>query len=325
MTEKFDVSTGPHFHSQIYISGIMKDVLIALMPITLVSIYVFGRDSILSIVVCIAGALLGEVISRKVKGEKVKLEDGSAAVTGLFLALISPPAGWWVALLLYFFAGFLATAFFREYMGGLGKNRFNPALMSRIVLVLGRTALVYLAPFLVNMHKSFESLFVELKLLDTVTAATPLVMVFKGMELPGYRSFLFIYEGGSLAETSILAILLGFAYLLFKGHVKWKIPVTIISTVFVISFLTGQAPIFQILSGGLMFGSCFMATDWATRPVTEKGKIIFGFGIGLLVLFFRIIIAPHWILAGGVALSILIMNGFVPIIDKITSRKIYGE
>jgi len=156
---------------------------------------------------------------------------------------------------------------------------------------------------------------------DVLTQATPLAMLQQGMVMPSYFSMFLGFPGGALGETSAVAILLGGAYLLYKKHISWRIPTAILGTVLVLSVATGGHPVYHMLSGGLMLGAFFMATDWVTSPITARGKTVFGILIGILVVVFRIVMAP----TEGVAFSILFMNAFVPLIERFTRRPFFGE
>lgn len=322
--EQLLVGNAPHLRRDVSVSSAMKDVIIACIPITLTSIVIFRFGAIMVLFVAILGALLGEVVVRRLKGQDPNLYDGTAFVSGLLLALTLPPTAWWAAVPLYFFGGFLATALFRELLGGLGKNPLNPAICSRIFLLSGRTALVYMAPFLLRWFPFTEPMLNRLEVVDALSKATPLMELSLGWELPGYQSFLLVYEGGSLAETSVLALLIGAAYLFYKGHIPWSIPLPILSTVFILAWILGEDPLYHVILGGLLFGAFYMATDWVTSPINHSGKIIFGVGIGVLVIFFRIFFEPLWVGVGGVAFSILIMNIFVRLIDRFTRRPKFG-
>lgn len=318
--------TAPHWHEGVGFEEAMRDVLIALIPVIITSLYVFRGGALLVMIVCVAGAVAGEIVARRYKGEEPNLKDGTALVTGLLLAFTLPPVPWWAAVPLYTGGGFLATAIFREAMGGIGRNRFNPALLSRLFMLIGRTSLVYMYPFVVELFPGLDPWLVQLEVHDVMAKPTPLLTgaeeAFARFE---YGSLLTIYEGGSLAETSVLAILAGIIFLLIRKRIDWRIPASIIVTVFLLTALIGEDPVYYILSGGLIFGAGFMATDWVTSPVTGKGKFIFGVAIGVLVVFFRHFVSELWVGYGGVAFSILIMNAFVPYLDRKTSRKIYGE
>ncbi len=319
-------SPAPHFHSGVTISSAMGDILIALLPVTVVSLFMLGTGRVILMLACtITGALLGEVVARKYKGEEITLFDGTALISGLFLGLILPPTVWWAMVPLYTFGGFFATAIVRDAMGGLGRNRFNPALSARILLLFGRSSLVYLAPFILGISEVFEPYLHDLEVLDLVATATPLYAASEGLAIPEISEMIFAYQGGAPAETSVLAVLAGGIFLIVRGHIKPHIPVTMISTFFVLALIFSDQPFFHLLGGGLLFGAFFMATDWVTCPLTSKGQILFGIGIGILLAFFRFFVADLWVSPGGVAFSIVIMNGFVPYIDRLTARPKYGQ
>jgi Na+-translocating ferredoxin:NAD+ oxidoreductase subunit D len=322
--ESLVIGQAPHLQSKETVAGAMKNVIMSLTPVILVSLYIFGFGAILVMAVCVTGAVLGEVIARRAKGQEPTLHDGTAVVTGLLLALTLPPTAWWAVVPLYTVGGFLATAVFREYMGGLGWNRFNPALAARLFLLIGRASLVYMASFLMRVLPFTTPYLYQLEVVDALSKASPLMRLAHNMPMSPYISFLFAFKGGALAETSVLALLVGAAYLLYKKEINWFIPVSIISTVMVFTFLFGADPIYHVLTGGLILGAFFMATDWVTSPITEEGAIIFGMGIGLLVVFFRLFASQFWVPDGGVLFSILILNACVPYIDKMTRRRKFG-
>ncbi|MCK8816154.1 RnfABCDGE type electron transport complex subunit D [Natroniella sulfidigena] len=329
MKTKLLVEDGPHLHQGLSVSDAMWDVIIALVPVTLTSLVIFGFESVMIIVSCVLGALLGEAVVRKKKGEEARFSDGSAMVTGLILALTLPPTAWWMAIPSYFMGGFVATAVFRELMGGLGNNPLNPAVASRIFLLMARMSSVYVAQPLVEINEAFAPYLYDIGSLDAFSKATPLMVMGGKVEeaMPSTLNLFLLNEGGSLGETSVLAVIIGLFYLVYKGHIKLHIPVAAVSTVFVLAALFGQNPIHHVLSGGLIFGAAFMATDWVTSPVTDKGRIIFGIGIGALVALFRILffVQELWVGVGGVAFAILIMNLLVPTIDRMTARTAYGK
>jgi electron transport complex protein RnfD len=305
------LSTSPHLRSPDTVSGAMRDVLIALCPVTLVSIYFFKLHAIFLILVCLAAAALTELLFRKVMHKPSSLHDGSALVTGLLVALCFGPAtAWWTAAL----CTFIAIGIAKEYMGGLGWNLFNPALF-------GRVSVIMLVPIFSYLTSIFAPLRPYLGGIDMVTQATPLATLKQGVGMPGLLSLFAANPGGALAETSALALIIGGAYLLYKGHITWEIPAAMIIAVFVAALLFGQNPFYHVLAGGVLLGAFFMATDWVTSPITSKGKLIFGAIIGVLVIIFRVGLGP----TEGTAFSILIMNAFVPYIDRVTKRPKFGE
>ncbi|MFO7951833.1 MAG: RnfABCDGE type electron transport complex subunit D [Bacillota bacterium] len=309
--QKFITSSSPHIRSGETISNAMRDVFIALMPVTLVSIYFFQAYAVLTIAVCLITAVLTELLFRKIMQKKPTLNDWSALLTGLFVALLfSATAPWYKAAL----ATFIAVGIAKELAGGLGWNRFNPALF-------GRVALIILAPLYAYINQWFQPLSINLGSIDTVSQATPLAMLRAGLEMPSMTELFFAFPGGALSEVSPFALLLGAAYLFYKQHISWRIPVSILATVIVLTLITGENPVYHLITGGLILGSFFMATDWVTSPFTEKGKIIFGIAIGVLIVVFRV----GFLITEGAAYSILIMNAFVPLIEKMTARSHFGK
>ena len=308
------LSPSPHLRSPITVNLAMRDVFIALLPITLVSIFLYKWNAVFLILVCLATAAITELLFRKVLKKKATLADGSAMVTGLLVALcFGPGTAWWTAML----ATFIGIGLAKELMGGLGWNRFNPALFGRVAVIL-----------IVPIFQYFTAIFAPLKpylgCLDLETQATPLAMLKQGTLETGIGQLLTWHHGGALGETSALALLIGGAYLIYKKHISWHIPIAIIGTVFVYgaiaegSITLGLA---HVLTGGVLLGALFMATDWVTSPITPKGKIIFGIAIGILLMSFRVLLGP----TEGMAFSILIMNAFVPWLDRLTKRPKFGE
>jgi len=307
------VAPSPHLRSPDTVSGAMRDVIIALLPVTLVSIYWYKWHAIFLVLVCLAAAALTEILFRKVMKKPVTLNDGSAMVTGLLVALcFGPGTAWWTAAL----ATFIGIGVAKELMGGLGWNRFNPALFGRLSVIL-------IVPLFQYVTAAFTGMRPFIGTIDVATQATPLAMMKQGLYsgMPSLGQIFLAHPGGALGETSALALLLGGGYLLYKKHIDWHIPVSIIGTVAVMALLFGKNPLYHILVGGVLLGAIFMATDWVTSPVTPKGKIIFGICIGVLLMLFRLVLAP----TEGTAFSILFMNAFVPFIDRLTKRPKFGE
>ena len=304
-------ASSPHLHAGDQVSTAMRDVTIALLPVTLVACYFFKFNVPFLIMVCVLTAMFTEVLFRRAMGKKPQLHDGSAILTGVLVALsFSAATPWWLASA----ATFIAVGFAKEYLGGLGWNRFNPALFGRVSVLL-------FAPWLVYLNNEFFYWRVSFPGIDTVTQATPLTMLQMGLPLPNMGTFFIATQGGGIAESSALALILGGLYLLYKKHITWHIPVSMLATVFIGTALLGQHPVYHLLSGGLLLGAFYMATDWVTSPITKKGQIIFGVCIGIIVVVFRVLLAP----TEGVAFAILIMNAFVPLIDRLTRRKKFGE
>ena len=317
---RLTISTSPHLHSEESVPGAMKDVLIALLPITLFSIYMYRFYAVFLIAVCMVSAVLFELLFRKIMKKQATLYDCSALVTGLLLALcLRPGTSWWTAVL----AAFFAVGIAKELMGGLGWNRFNPALF-------GLVAVTLLAPLYVGINPSFALVRPFLGNLDVLTQATPLAMMKQGgLDQLCLLRMLIASPGGALGETSALALIIGGVYLLYKKHIRWHIPVSIIGTILVVSAIWGNPltnittgiPLYHLMAGGVLLGAFFMATDWVTSPITTRGQVLFGIAIGILVMVFRNGLAA----TEGVAFSILIMNAFVPVIDRFTRRAKFGE
>lgn len=292
----------------------MYDVIIALVPITAVAIYFFGVNAIFTIAVCLVTAVLTDLGFKKLLGRSKSGFDGSALVTGLLIALVfSVETSWWTLIV----ATVIGVGIAKELMGGIGWNLFNPALFGRV------SGILFASLFFNQLNITFAPLSYSPAPVDTVTQATPLALLKMGAEMPAMSQMFIANQGGALAEVSPLALLIGGVYLFIRGHIKWHIPVAIIATVFVIGLIF-QGPnqaVYHVLAGGLMIGAIFMATDWVTSPVTPKGMLIFGVAIGVLIMVFRLALSP----TEGAAYSILIMNAFVPLIDRLTKRPVFGE
>lgn len=305
------VTAPPHIKAREHVSTAMRDVAFALAPITLVALYFHGLNAALILASCVIAAMLTELVVRRAKGKQVHICDSSAIVTGLLVGLtFGPTASWTMAVL----ATVIAVGVAKELMGGLGRNVFNPALF-------GRASVILLAPVLQWANSLFATWQWRAPVLDAITTATPAALLKVGAELPGYASLFFAQQAGAMCEISPFFLLVGAAYLYFRGHICWRVPVGMMGTVFVLTLLLGHNPIQHLLIGGMFLGALFMATDWVTSPMTDSGKLIFAVGIGVLVVVFRLFLAP----VEGVAFSILIMNAFVPLIDRSVRRRKFGQ
>ena len=315
---KLTVSTSPHLHSNESVSSAMRDVIIALLPVTAVSIYWFGLNAVFTVAVCMITAVLTEFAFRAMLGRKKQQFDGSALVTGLLIALcFSVNTPWWTLVI----ATVIGVGIAKELMGGIGWNRFNPALFGRVSAML-------FAPALLNgVNAAFAPLGFKIADIDLVTSATPLALLQQGSDLPALGELFIAFPGGALTETSALAVILGGLYLLYRKHIGWYTPVGMIGAVAVMALLFGtgdigtSAVLYHVLSGGVLLGAFFMATDWVTSPITPTGKIVFGICIGILLMVFRLFLAP----VEGTAFAILIMNAFVPMLDRLTKKAKFGE
>ncbi len=306
----YTISTSPHIRSRTSTDRIMKDVIIALLPATIVGIYFFGIQALLIILLSIISCIGAEALFQKLAGRHSTIKDYSAVVTGLLLAMNLPASvPFWMPIVGSFFAIIIVKQFF----GGLGQNFMNPALAARAFL---------LASYPVQMTTWIIP--------DGISSATPLGTLKETFFIPGsadYFNALIGRIGGCIGETSALALLLGGIYLLFRRVIHWRIPVTYIGTVFVLTWILGRNglftghPTYEILIGGLMLGAFFMATDYASSPVTETGQLLMGFGCGILTSIIRI----YGGYPEGVSYSILLMNLAVPLIDRYTKPRIFGE
>lgn len=299
---KFITTSSPHIHSGESVQKIMFNVAGALLLPTAAGIYFFGMRALVLVIITTLAAVLTEAIFQKLRGKPITVWDGSAMVTGILLALNLPPGlPLWMAVV----GAAIAISLGKQVYGGLGMNPFNPALIGRVFLMI---------TFPVQMTTWINPV-------DGTTGATPLqIMKMQGVFTDYVKLFLGNI-GGSLGETSALLIIFGGLYLLYKGYIDWRIPVSYLGTVAVLSLLLGRDPVFQLLSGGLMLGAFFMATDMVTSPISRMGKIIFGIGAG----FFVVLIRFYGGYPEGVSFSILLMNAFTPIINRYTVPKIYGE
>ncbi len=291
------IKTGPFLRSPLTIERIMVDVLISLVPAALAGVIFFGWRALMIMFLSTVTAVLTEAVMLRVPfTPKGVFGDGSAAVTGLLVGLILPPGtAWWIPVI----GSVLAIALVKLPFGGLGHNIFNPALGARAILLLAFTSQLvkFTLPF------------------DVVTGATPLLSerVFSWPLVWGNVA-------GSIGETSVLAILLGAAYLFYKGHINWRIPVGYVASAFALALLWGLDPWYTITAGGLLFAAIFMATDMVTSPVTPLGQLLFGIGCGILTLVIR----QYTPFPEGVTFAVLAMNALAPALESLTIPNIFG-
>ncbi|MFW6266346.1 MAG: RnfABCDGE type electron transport complex subunit D [Halanaerobiales bacterium] len=294
------VSPSPHIKDDTSVKEIMWSVILALVPAMLAAVYFFKFRAVLLILAGITGSVVTEYLFQTIRGKEISIDDGSAVLTGILLALVVPPSlPYWAVIL----GSAVAIGLGKQVFGGLGYNPFNPALIGRA--------------FLMAAYPVFMTTWT----LDGSTTATPLNMMKMDGVATNYWDLFIGNIGGSLGETSAFALLIGAAYLIYKGYLNWRIPTAILSTVFILMFVFGQDPIFHLFAGGLIIGAFYMATDMVTSPVTKKGRWIFGTGIGILVVIIRL-----W--GGypeGVMYAILLMNTAVPLIDRYTRPRSLGE
>ena len=296
---KLVISASPHISSGATTRKIMGDVLIALCPALIAAIVIFGWRALLVTAVCAAACVFFEWGFEKLCHKESTIGDLSAVVTGVILAYNLPVS---IPLWQAVFGCLVAIVAVKQLFGGIGKNFANPALVGRIVLFL-----------------SFSKTMTAWVFPDAVSSATPLAMMASG-ESVDYLTLLLGNHGGCLGETSALALLIGFAYLLIRGVISWHTPVCFVGTVFVMSLILGQDAVGQILSGGLMLGAIFMATDYSTTPSTDWGRVLFGIGAGLLTVLIRF----YGAYAEGVSFAILFMNILTPYLSRWTQSKPLG-
>lgn len=300
-------TAAPHIHSKNDSSRIMLDVIIGLLPATVAAIVLFGTKAALLIAVCVGTALVTELICSAIAKRGVTIKDLSAVVTGLLLALnLSTNVALWEAAVGTVFAIALVKCLF----GGLGKNMVNPAIAGRVFMIL------VFASVAGGAAPTFGGV-------DAVSSATPLDMIKAGSEMPSLMQMLMGLHGGAIGETCIIALLLGYVWLVARDVIRWYVPLCFIGTVFVLYLVFGagfDTALYGILSGGLFLGAIFMATDYVTTPITNKGKIVFAVGCGIITFVIR-----QWMnYPEGVSFSILVMNLFVPFIEKVTKNTVLG-
>ena len=323
---KFIVSPSPHAYTDQSVSKLMYGVIISLLPALAVSVWFFGIGMIVVSAVSVASCILFEyLIQRYIMKVKPTHLDGSAVLTGLLLAFCLPSnLPFWIVMI----GALAAVGIGKMTFGGLGNNIFNPALVGRVFLFIS---------FPVAMT-AWPEVGQWMKYTDAVTGATPLGMMKEGLAfntvgeiMPELPSFLHLLTGkmmGSSGEVSALALLAGMLYMMYRKIISWHIPISILLTVFVFTGALWLAnpdrfadPLFHLLSGGLMLGAIYMATDYVTSPMTGKGMIIYGVGIGVVTVLIRTFGAyPE-----GVQFAILIFNGFTPLINKFVKPKRFGK
>ena len=306
----------PHIRTSETVESVMYDVVIALIPAFAVALWAFGIRALILTAVSILTCIVTEYVCQKAMKRDIEAFDGSAILTGILFSFVVPV----IMPLQYVVVGnVVAIALGKMIYGGLGHNIFNPALVGRAFVQAswpvaittfaydgksGATVLFAMKTAIKNGTPFSDGIFSD----ALIANGNPYLQAFLGQ------------MGGCIGETSALAILIGGAYLIYKKHVDWRLPASMIGTVFVLTWAMGANPLMEILSGGLFLGAFFMATDMVTSPTTSKGRVIFGFGIGLLVSLIR--------LKGGypegTAYAILIMNGVVPLIDRYVRPKKFG-
>lgn len=314
MSSSIIVSGTPHVRSKESIQSIMRDVVIALIPASVMGIYYFGIKALMLIVISIVSSMFFEWGYEKILKKSITINDYSAVLTGLLLALNLPAsASWWVPVV----GSFVAIVIAKQFYGGLGQNFMNPALIGRAFLVAAYPTQTTGGAFATGRM-----------VVDASTYATPLAELKSGAAVingDAIKNALIGNVGGCIGETCAIALIIGGIYLLAKHIISWRIPVVYIAVVFVLTaIMRGNGAlggVYEIFCGGLMLGAFFMATDYVTSPISASGQIIFAIGCGILTSFIRV----YGGYPEGVSYSILIMNLCVPLLDRVTRPRIFGE
>lgn len=316
---RLNISLSPHIHASVSTRRIMLDVVIALIPSLTVAVWVFGLNALMMVGICVATCVLAELaINKFMLHRATSVLDLSAMVTGLLLAFNLPSVlPWWIAVI----GCVVAIGIGKMSFGGLGCNIWNPALVGRVFLLISFPAAMTTWPE--GIHAAVDAAS-GASAVDAASGATPLSLVAHGTlhaDMFDYKSMLLGNMNGSLGEVGALAIIIGLIYLLIRKVVSWHIPLSIILSAALFSWLFGRDPLFDILAGGLLLGACFMATDYVTSPMTPAGKILFGVMIG----FITIIIRQFGAYPEGVSFAILLMNSFVPLINRYFRPTMFGS
>lgn len=308
------VTSSPHLRDNSTTQRIMIDVVIALLPASAAGIYFFGIRALIVLLTTVLSCVASEYVARKLMKREATIQDISAVVTGVLLALNLPPTiPLWIAAV----GGVFAIVIVKQLFGGIGQNFMNPALGARVVLMIAWTQ---------QMTR-----WIDPRQPDAVSSATPLALIKKGQEaaegLPPTYMDLFIGNiGGCIGETSALALLIGAAYLLYRRVIAPEIPLAYVGTLALFTWILGGDALFtgdalyHVLSGGLIIGAFFMATDYSTSPVTRKGRLIMGAGCGILTSIIRL----YGGYPEGVSFAIILMNIVTPLIDRFTVPKSFG-
>ena len=331
MSKLYTISPSPHIHSGNSIERLMYDVLLALVPAFLVSVWFFGLGAFYVTVVSVFCCMLAEyVIQKFLLKKEPTLRDGSAIVTGVLLAFNMPTN---IPVWILFLGAIVAIGIGKMTFGGLGNNPFNPALVGRVFMLISFPVQMTSWPKPIISRWNLETIFsfgeYPAEYISAITGATPLGVFKEGVEEMHLSIDFFIGNmGGSMGEIAAIALLLGFVYLLARKVITWHIPVSIMLST---SVFTGilwlidhhiyATPVFHLLTGGLLLGAIFMATDYATSPMSHKGMLIYGVGIGVITVVIRVFGAyPE-----GVSFAILIMNAFVPLINTYFKPERFGK
>lgn len=314
--ERLVVTSSPHTRSRFTVNRIMADVIIALIPATLMGIYIFGMRSAMIVAVSIISAMVSEALFQKIRKQDITLNDLSAVVTGLILALNVPPGA---PLGMVAVGSAFAIIIVKQIFGGLGQNFMNPAMAARAFLVISYPTMmsIFCDPMITAVSSATPL---------AVSSCTPLGIMAAGdyANLPSLWETFIGTIPGTIGETSSIALIIGGIYLIVRKVISWEIPVIYIGTVFLLTFVLDgfnfYLSLYSIFSGGLMLGAFYMLTDYSSSPVTKKGKIVYAFGAGLLTTLIRL----YGVYPEGVMFSVLLMNVATPMIEHFTSPKVFG-
>ena len=328
MSNVLNISPAPHIFAKDTTRSLMLDVIIALSPALIASIYFFGYGAIIVTLTSVVSCLVFEyLIQRYVLKGPVTITDGSAIVTGILLAFNLPSN---IPVFIIIIGSIVSIGIAKMTFGGLGNNPFNPALVGRVFLLISFPVQMTSWPVPSGFNTGYS---------DAVTGATPLALVKEGLkngesisnlmhQVPTHMQMFYGHMGGSMGEVAAAALILGLIYMLIRKTITWHIPVAVLGSIAAFTAILwlinpdkNADPIFHLLTGGVMLGAIFMATDYVTSPMSYKGMIIFGIGIGVLTVIIRVFGAyPE-----GISFAILIMNAFVPLMNKYIKPVRFGE
>lgn len=326
--DRLVISGSPHFHKDTSIPKLMYGVVIAMVPAMLVSFYMFGLGALKVFIISVLACYLIEYLIQRylIKGPTT-INDGSALITGILLAFNVPSSiPWWMLVV----GAAVAIGMGKMSFGGLGKNPFNPALVGRVFMLISFPVEMTRWPKPIVSREFFTFAGVDEKVMDTITGPTPLgILQEEGVkEAPNYADLMLGQMGGSLGEISAIALLIGGLYLLYRKIITWHIPVAYLGSSFILAAILWFAdptqyadPLFHMVTGGLMLGVFYMATDYVSSPISAKGQIIFGVGAGVLTILIRVFGSyPE-----GVSFAILLMNAVTPLINNRFKPKRFGH
>ncbi len=328
MTNMLNIAPSPHAHSKESTRKLMTDVVIALIPAFIVSVFYFGIGALIVTATSVISCLLFEyLIQRFVLKKPVSITDGSALVTGILLAFNLPSN---IPVLIIVIGSFVSIAIAKMTFGGLGNNPFNPALVGRVFMLISFPVQMTIWPVPKGLGTGY---------LDAVTGATPLAILKEGLasgqslpeimeKLPSPAQMFLGDIGGSIGEVAAAALLIGFVWLLLRKVITWHIPVAVVGSIAVFTGILwlinpekNADPMFHILAGGVLLGAIYMATDYVTSPMVPKAMLIYGCGIGIITVVIRV----YGAYPEGVSFAILIMNAFVPLMNAYIKPRRFGE